>query len=203
MPLGERDKLLLQLRQAMFGSSLVGLADCPQCAEPLELCVDIEDLLSRTDAGEFPPEGNAITTEGLTFRVRPPNTEDLILAGLCEGEKEARSILMERCILGAATEGTEVSLSDIPEQALATLCDSLEGRDLAGELRIDLKCPACDHTWDVVLDPASFFWSELHSHACRLLEEIDVLARAYGWGESDILELEPARRRLYVEMVTR
>jgi hypothetical protein len=35
-----------------------------------------------------------------------------------------------------------------------------------------------------------------------LMGEVDALARAYGWPEQAILQLSPARRARYLEMVT-
>jgi len=41
---------------------------------------------------------------------------------------------------------------------------------------------------------------EIRAEAARLMHEVDLLARTYGWRESDILDLSAARRRAYVEM---
>ena len=59
----------------------------------------------------------------------------------------------------------------------------------------------CGHEWDELFDVVSFVWAELEVQACRLLQEVHVLARAYGWREGDVLALSPRRRRLYLEMV--
>jgi hypothetical protein len=53
----------------------------------------------------------------------------------------------------------------------------------------------------VLFDAGSFFWSELGAWARRLLHEIHSLARAYGWSESEILTLSPARRQAYLELI--
>jgi hypothetical protein len=65
-----------------------------------------------------------------------------------------------------------------------------------------VTCPACGQRWTEVLDIASFFWRELNSFAKRLICEVDILARAYGWPEREILNLSPARRAMYLELVT-
>jgi hypothetical protein len=43
-------------------------------------------------------------------------------------------------------------------------------------------------------------WTELRAHARRLLREVDVLARAYGWTEPDVLALDERRRAAYLEL---
>jgi hypothetical protein len=47
----------------------------------------------------------------------------------------------------------------------------------------------------------SYLWAEVHSWALRTLHEVNVLASAYGWRESDILALSQWRRQAYLEMV--
>jgi hypothetical protein len=47
----------------------------------------------------------------------------------------------------------------------------------------------------------SFVWAELEAQAHRLLHEIDVLARAYGWSEPEVLALGERRRAAYVSLV--
>ena len=41
LTIGDRARLLLALRDSAFGSRLIGLADCPQCGERLELEFDV------------------------------------------------------------------------------------------------------------------------------------------------------------------
>ena len=47
----------------------------------------------------------------------------------------------------------------------------------------------------------AFVWAELRAHAQRLLREVDMLARAYGWTEPEVLALDGARRVAYLELV--
>ena len=42
---------------------------------------------------------------------------------------------------------------------------------------------------------------EVQARARRLLREVDVLARAYGWTEADVLALSEQRRTAYLEIV--
>ena len=46
----------------------------------------------------------------------------------------------------------------------------------------------------------SFLWTEIEAWAWRMLSDVHTLARAYGWGERDILALSPTRRQFYLEM---
>ncbi len=74
--------------------------------------------------------------------------------------------------------------------------------DPQAETLIDLTCPACGHGWTVALDIGSFLWTRWNALAKRLLREVHVLARAYGWREPDILALSWIRRQAYLEMAS-
>ena len=50
------------------------------------------------------------------------------------------------------------------------------------------------------LDVASFVWEELDGWARRLLQDVAVLARAFGWTEEDGVALSPTRREAYLEL---
>jgi hypothetical protein len=62
-------------------------------------------------------------------------------------------------------------------------------------------------TWaerpSAALDIPALVLAELEAEGQRLLGDIHVLARAYGWSEAEVVALPPARRRRYVEMVLR
>jgi len=73
--------------------------------------------------------------------------------------------------------------------------------DPRAEITIRLTCPACSHEWDLLFDIADFFWTEIAAKGHRLLREIDVLARAYGWTEREILSLSAQRRQTYLELL--
>jgi hypothetical protein len=66
---------------------------------------------------------------------------------------------------------------------------------------MELTCPACQHQWQALLDIAHVLWSEVSAQAHRLLMEVHLLAKAYGWCESDILHMSSARRAAYLHMV--
>ena len=67
-------------------------------------------------------------------------------------------------------------------------------------MAIALRCPVCAHAWSQDFDIAAFFWAELEGRVERILREIHALAGAYGWTETEILELPPGRRQRYLEL---
>ena len=198
LPLGERDRRLLALREETLGRRLEAVASCPACGEPLDISLDARELLSGAVTGL--PE--RVSQDGLELRFRPANSHDLLAAERCPGVEEARRLLAGRCLLEARRGDQPVVAADLAEEDLDVLAAGLAEADPGAELLLDLSCPACGQAWEEPLDVASFFWAELDVQARRLLREVHVLARAYGWREADILTLSPRRRHFYLEMVS-
>lgn len=191
LPIGVRDRLLILLRGRQFGGSIDCVADCGACGETLEFPVRVDDLTTPTppfpDTATVPWAGSEIT-------VRPANSTDLLaLDGLPEAER--LTTLMRRC---AAVQGDD-ALPDGAEEAVASAMASL---DPGADLSFALTCPACGAEWESLFDIAAYFWTEVDLTARRLLPEVHVIARAYGWSEKDILALSPARRSSYLALIS-
>jgi hypothetical protein len=185
LPVGERDSLLLRLRERIFGSELEGLADCPKCGERVEMSFQMEQI--RT---ESPTEPEFQLTAGdCVLRARVPNSEDLAAAA-------TRRELLMRCIL---TPPADAAISD---EVLSTLETRMAQADPGANIQLELQCPACGNVWLALFDIVSFFWREIDTWAQRILREVHALASAYGWSEAEILSLSSWRRQFYLEMVS-
>jgi hypothetical protein len=188
-PLGGRNRALLELHAACFGSRLQAWVECANCTEKLEFDVDARDLLGGP-AAAAPPD-TSIRTNGHTFRL--PSSRDLARAAQeSDANQGAIRVLHACCLDGAPGAWTE--------RDVATIGEVLAAADPAAELRLTLTCPMCDGTQEEALDPVTFVWAELRALAKRLLHDIHTLASAYGWSEPEILRLSDFRRSQYVEM---
>ena len=188
-PLGQRNRALFALRAATFGRQLPAWLDCPACGERLELSLDTASFDTLA-----PPAEGPVEVAGL--RLRLPTSRDLAaLAGDTSADGAALRLL-EHCLITAP---------GAPTPALAPLLDAaseaLEQADPWADLLFASTCGACGHAWDVRLDIAAFLWEELDAHAQRLLDEVHLLASAYGWPEADILALSAPRRAAYLQRV--
>lgn len=200
LTIGQRDALLLELREQAFGERMEAYAECPQCGERLEFPLSttafrpLSGGLERVDAARFRfEEGGA----DVTFRL--PDSRDLAAAARCAGIEEARSLLVRRCILEA--DGSRGTTLELPDAVITAISGRMSELDTAGDILLKLECPACRAAWQQAFDIVSFFWTEIAVHAKRLLREVHALARAYGWGEGEILSLSPERRSFYLEMI--
>lgn len=201
LDVGQRDGLLLALRDRTFGNTLKGFAECPSCSERLEFDLSASDLGAGPESPGDPPELEE-AFEGLRIRYRLPNSGDLAAVARCGDVKTGRDLLVRRCLVSVCREGPPVPLENVSGQVLARLEERLAERGAEGEALLDLACPSCRHHWQMVFDIESFFWTEIDAQASRLLREVHTLARAYGWREGDILSLSPSRRRYYLELVS-
>lgn len=199
LTLGQRDARLLALRQSLFGDRLPGRAQCPQCNEVVEF--DLSCAALRAPSAAQNAE-RTLSVDGFELRLKALDSHDLVAAAQAPDVEQARRILLTRCVREARRNEARIAAADLPEAVIAAAARSLTEHDPQAELLLDLSCPACARRWQSLLDISQILWAELSAQAQRLLVEIHSLARAYGWRESDILALTPARRAAYLQMVT-
>ncbi len=200
LSVGQRDALLLEARAQTFGADLAATARCPACAEMLEFTLRIADL--RVADGFGARAGARLTwaEAGWEVAFRVPTAADLAAISNFPDPQVAAQALLARCVFQASLNGAEVPVGELPDDSAAALAAQMAAHDPGAELLLGLNCPACGHDWQAPLDIAAFLWAELAAHARRLLREVAVLARAYGWSEADILALSAPRRQAYLEL---
>lgn len=202
LSIGERDRRLLTLRQLMFGSQLASVANCSRCAETLEWTIETADLLMENVAESSGDLWLDIDNFHVHFRL--PNTRDLdAIAGRgWTDAASARQRLLESCVVAAEYESEQIVASALPVSVTNEIVRRMADADPQADLRVALLCPACGEEWRAQFDIESFFWSELCAWAQRILSEVHRLARAYGWSETEILNLSPWRRHVYLSLAS-
>lgn len=190
LSIGERDARLLQLREWLFGPRLLNMAYCPHCAEQVEWETTVQQLRLQPCLQPDAITSRSLETAGYTIRYRLPNTLDI-----CAAYTNAASLL-QRCILEV-----QPGAQTLPDNVTDALMQRMSEEDPQADIRMLLNCPACSHQWEALFDIASYLWAELHQWALRLLHEVSLLARAFGWSERDILNMSAQRRQLYLEMI--
>ena len=200
LPLGNRDARLLQLQTALFGAELTFLADCPKCKQRLEWAVNSSEFQCSENASADSEHSVQVNEFNLRFRL--PNTHDVAAAAACQTVEQARRLIFERCVLALECRGQNVRVEDAPEPIVAAAAQRMADADPVADIELALSCPACGHPWNAPFDVATHLWTELNAWAQKRLEEVHLLASAYGWGEAEILQLSPARRRYYLEAIS-
>ncbi|HEX7240177.1 MAG TPA: hypothetical protein VF263_07925 [Longimicrobiaceae bacterium] len=200
LSVGERDACLLTLRETTLGPALACYVECPVCAEQLEFTTTVGEVRVLPALQRVPHE-HTLRADGFELRFRLLTSRDLASLAGARDVEAARGLLLRRCVLDAAREGEPVPVEELPETVVASLAAEMAERDPQAEVTFNLDCPRCSHAWVSAFDVVAFFWTELSALAKRLLAEVHVLARAYGWREADILAMSSARRRAYLELL--
>jgi len=179
LSLGTVDRLLLEFHLAEFGRALEGYFGCPRCGEELEIEVDIEALLASPPP---PPEGPGwrYPTPRMLQIAAASVDPSAAIVELAAGHREA----------GVAIDETRVALAD-----------QLANADPLLDVQFGGTCVECGSQVSTRLDVGSFLVAALGERARRILIEVDRLARAYGWSETDILAMSALRRRRYLSLV--
>lgn len=197
LTVSDRDARLLELREKTLGPELEGQAECPRCGAHLEFVVRTTELvqLGASRSGQ-----NNLEKGDLRLQLRMPTSRDLFAVSDLSPEEGPRALAL-RCIVnidGEKPRSLEALPDDVIEEAAKKLCDN----EPTAESLLNLKCPACEHRWEMALDIGSFLAKEIDVLARRLMLEVHVLATAYGWTEREALMLSARRRQAYLELVS-
>ncbi|WP_406208278.1 hypothetical protein OH807_36520 [Kitasatospora sp. NBC_01560] len=190
--------LLLDLRVSAFGATFPCTTDCPGCGEQLDVTVEADELrppAHRAVPGARPATGS-LSAAGHEVRYRPLTVRDLL--DVDPAAPDARRALLTRCLLAV-----EPATETVPDAVLDAVAGQLADLDPGADTAVALTCPHCGRTWTAALDIAEHLWAEVERYARRLLHDVATLARAYGWTESEVLAVSPARRRIYLETAVR
>jgi hypothetical protein len=192
LPIGVLATRLLALREATFGPRFAAVTRCEQCGERLDLEFTATDVRRAGDRDE--PPAAAVRVGEIELHVRPLTSRDLLAATACADAGAARLALARRAISDA------IDVEPLAPDLLPALAHHLEALDPDAARTLALSCPACAAQHDHDFDVAAFFWGEIENEALRLLRDVHAIARTYGWGEAEILEMSPLRRRAYLEL---
>jgi hypothetical protein len=199
LDIARRDALILDLREEIFGDTMQGFYECPECSMGLEILLNTAEI--RALRGPEPEADGLfeLSEGGIKIRFRLPNSTDLSSA-IRHNLADDRALIVKRCIKEVKDGRKRLSVESLTSELLAVIADRMAECAPLADIVMELHCPACGHRFEAPFDLSSFFWTELSSRAKRFMHEVHTLARAYGWRESDILGMSAARRLFYLEM---
>ena len=202
LSIGDRDARLLQMREWMFGPLLRIIANCPQCREMIEWESNIDNFKLQPVLPELNVRTFTLEKDGYHIRFRLPDTYDISKAINDPSYLSDQNKLIRDCILEKSRDGEKFEGYDLPEAVWNALDDRMGKEDPQADIRMDIKCPACSHHWEASFDITGYIWAEIENWAHRVMREVVLLARSFGWAEKDILQMSPMRRQLYIQMLT-
>jgi hypothetical protein len=200
LTIGERDRLLIELRREIFGPQIEAVEQCSSCGEMLEIMFDLSPLLAAEP--NDPSEPLFLEIEGYRMTVRAPTSQDLLNAIASGNPEKAYARLFEHCVLQLSHESVDTRNQPIPDDVRISIARAIAMHDALAEVTFDMACVECGSSWQAVFDIVEFLWGEIAALARRTMRDVHILARAYGWPEYDILSLSRLRREHYLGMVT-
>jgi hypothetical protein len=197
LPVGERDRRLLRIREWAFGTRISSVGRCPECGEAVEMDFALEAVAPWTSADS----GDAmLEAEGIQVRFRPPDSRDLaelalhlralssptaassapdvgtrpsdppseVPSPVPDAEAEARRFLLDRCVVEARRHPDGTSMA--PDQLPATV-------EAAVVEALEAADPMADLAVEVTCPGCSHAWSAALDVPGFLWEEVDRWAR--------------------------
>ena len=186
--------LLLQLRARRLGPEMTLAFACPHCRALSEVNFSIadyaDDATPRAAPGVEPDPDHPGWFKLDEARFRLPTAGDQIEIS---GHARPAERLADLCLDETARRRTHRGRI---ERAMERMAPPLS-RDLAG------RCAACGVKVRAEVAVTLLVVSELKRAAGAVHDEVDLIARAYHWPESQILALPQPRRRAYAERIRR
>lgn len=199
LALGERQALLLEIRRATFGDVLGARTLCPACGAALAVDVPASWLLR--DGGQGGKALIELAAGQFSLTIRQPDGEVLARAAAEPDVDSCRRALVAGCIVGATGPAGPLDPRELPPGVIAAAGEAIVEHDPRSEVTVALACVRCGHEWEAGFDAGLFLWEELVAMSIRLVDDVDVLARAYHWSEAEILAMSASRRRRYIDRV--
>lgn len=195
LSIGRRDARLLQARAALFGPTLANTAVCPHCGQKTEWEMPLETLRLQADEG---PTEIELSHQNRMYRFSLPNSADLLQVARVKDVQWQVRALVQRCLVQAEPPAEE---QDFSPELVEAFSAAVGQHDPQADITFNLQCPECEQEWEAVFDIVQYLWTEIHEAALRVLQDVYVLARSFGWSENDILSMSRRRRNLYLQMI--
>jgi hypothetical protein len=130
--------------------------------------------------------------------VRPPTGNDQR-----EWRRHRYASPHEAALAMASTLLIEPDTSAIDSAAMDTIAAALAAADPLVSFTVSCACPACGEVNDSTVDLEMLALRRIAATRQALLQDVHVLARAYGWTEQETLAIPPERRAEYRQLIDR
>jgi hypothetical protein len=180
-----RDRVLAWIYAQNYGDAITSSPRCASCGERYDLSFSLADLLAAHPIAPLPPDGVYQTASGARFRL-PTGANELAVVGM--PADAARRELLRRCILGGHGD------PNVVEAAMEAAAPLLN-------MELQPICPECGAAQAIGFDMGTYLLRRLLSEKQRLPDEAHMLAMAYGWSHSEILNLTRPERRRFITLI--
>lgn len=204
---GDREFLMMKLREITFGRKLGAVLFCADsaCGKPMDIAIDLDQFAPtfrgvfqrifalQVPAGEDEGEGFSLkfrlpTGADQEMSAAPEDTVDRLLAGLLISINGETAINEER------VRALPVSVKRAIETEMERLAPNFT-------IELETACPECGKTSTSPFDLTTFFLSEIGNNLRNLEWEVHFLASHYHWPEREILALPRRRRQRFIQLI--
>lgn len=210
LTLGDREALLLHIHRLTFGDDMACTLPCPSCSKVMDFQLQSHRLILHVPEPqqEYFEESFLLDATRLQVRFRLPRGSDIETAlHQCSRTTEDAAIaLLRRCIDWVRQDGAQngeenISMAHCPAQLSARISERMAELDPQAETMLQMECPSCGHGFKAPFDAADYLVRELAARERQLFCDVHTLALAYHWSESEILNMTPRKRKLYLELL--
>jgi hypothetical protein len=191
---GDREALLLRLRQVSFGDRLSLVVTCldPACRQPMDLDLTVDALCCAPANGASMNHEWRDPADRQSIRFRLPTGSDLeSIASVARDDPDRAATSLARLCLVDGRPDVDDALIERLDAGIARL-------DPQADVELSVTCPACGTTFASALDAGELLCADLNARQGDLDLAVHLLALHYHWSENDILALPIARRRRYL-----
>lgn len=215
---GDRQYLMLKLREATFGDQVQETIVCPwpDCGRRIDIDFLLGDvpLILPVDPGptyrfQLSAEAALYDEQGVAhrdvvFRLPTGGDQEFAAALALQDGEQALIQLMSRCIrsIGDLHQPDVTLLGGLSSLARTELDQAMETVAPRVDLNITGLCPECGREFSQPFDLPEFFFHELRISRELLYREVHYLAYHYHWSEQEIMGFPRPKRRMYIEILS-
>jgi hypothetical protein len=200
LSIGERDTKLLLLRERLFGRLMQNMAVCPECSAKNEWETNTSELLTGSPE---PPASRLTYTlkeKGYSISFRLPDSRDLAGIPFQDTKDSQAGKLLVKLISDCKFKNKTLKIQDLPAEIMDAIENQIELKSRQSDIQMSVRCVNCHYQWEIQFDIVSYLWNEIDNWARHILQDVVILAQAFGWSEQDILNLSPVRRKIYLDL---
>lgn len=218
LPAGDRDYLILKLRQMTFGNKVEATLVCPNpdCGEKVDINFQLSNIpikqgkiSSPVFTVKLPKQAAFKDNKGnkhyrVEFRLPNGGDQEALALSVEKNEPEAVNKLLARCIrkIGKITEINQSMVEKLTLPAREKIENAIE--ELAPQVEQDMEttCRECNNVFSFPFNMSKFFLDEMKINLDQLYWEVHFLAFYYKWSEGEILSMTNKKRRKYLELLS-
>ena len=210
LTLGDREALLLHIQRLTFGDNMACTLPCPSCSKVMDFQLQAHRLIldGAEQPREYHEERFLVNEIQWRVRFRVPRGSDVEAAiqGPHHTIEDAASALLGRCIDWVRKDDEQSGKDNVlpaqwPPELATRISERMAELDPQAEIALQMECPSCGHEFSSLFDAADYFFRQLSARERQLFCHVHTLALAYHWSETEILNMTPRKRKLYLELL--